>query len=141
MSLTAAAETVVKPSPAESSGAKPVESKPPISPKPKVLPGRRPRISRSKVIARLASQQEAEGTKAAAARATTDSAGTSTSSAHGKTRSSMGVGVAGDRRHGSGSKAEDVLMSARRRARQTEYARRRSRAVANEDEARSMAVD
>ena len=92
------------------------------------------------MIARLASQREAEGTKAAAARATTG-AGTGTSSAHGKTRSSMGVGVAGHRRHGSGSKVEDVLMSAKRRARQTEYARRRSRAVASEDEARSMAVD
>ncbi|KAL4072254.1 hypothetical protein J3A83DRAFT_4092888 [Scleroderma citrinum] len=148
ISLTAAAESIIKPrsaaGPAESSSAAaPSESKPPIPPKPKVLPGRRPRISRSKVIARLASQREAEVTRSGVA-GTGAGAGKSTGAARGKTRSSIGAGVAGRRRlsHGSGPKSGDVLISAKKRARQSEYARRRSRAIgASEDESRSMEVD
>ena len=70
-------------------------------------------------------------------------AGTGTNAARGKTRSSMGAGATGRRKlsYGSGPKTGDVLMSAKRRARQSEYARRRSRAIATEDEARPIAVD
>ncbi|KAG6329280.1 hypothetical protein ID866_9809 [Astraeus odoratus] len=138
MSLTAAAESIAKPGsgPAGSMSS----SKPPIPPKPKVLPGRRPRISRSKVIARLASQRAAEA--GAASVGAGAGAGASTSAQRGKTRSSMGAGVAGRGRssHG-GPKSGDVLMSAKRRARQSEYARRRSRAIASEDGSQSMDMD
>ena len=93
------------------------------------------------MIARLASQREAEVTRVAAA-GTATGAGTGTNAARGKTRSSMGAGVTGRRKlSGSGPKTGDVLMSAKRRVRQSEYARRRSRAMASEDEARLIAVD
>ncbi|KIJ16450.1 hypothetical protein PAXINDRAFT_168567 [Paxillus involutus ATCC 200175] len=115
MSLAAAATSIVGQVADAASSAS--SSKPPIPLKPKVLPGRRPRISRSKVIAKLASQRAAgasEGTEKA-----------------GKTRSSMGAGVAGKTRQ-SGGKGGDVVLSAKKRARQSEYARRRSRAVAGD---------
>ncbi|KAI6130898.1 hypothetical protein EDD17DRAFT_1812121 [Pisolithus thermaeus] len=119
MSLTAAAECIVK-SGVEVGPAASSSSKPPIPPKPKVLPGRKPRISRSKVIARLASQRAAE--------ATTFAAGASAS--RGKTRSSIGAGVSGKTRLSrGGAKSGDVLMSAKMRVRQSEYARRRSQAT------------
>ncbi|KAI6126648.1 hypothetical protein F5141DRAFT_998079 [Pisolithus sp. B1] len=119
MSLTAAAECIVK-SDVEVGPAASSSSKPPIPPKPKVLPGRKPRISRSKVIARLASQRAAE--------ATTFTAGASAS--RGKTRSSIGAGVSGKTRLSrGGAKSGDVLMSAKKRVRQSEYARRRSQAT------------
>ncbi|KAF8843473.1 hypothetical protein BDN67DRAFT_1000891 [Paxillus ammoniavirescens] len=114
MSLAAAATSIVSQVADDVSSAS--SSKPPVPQKPKVLPGRRPRISRSKVIAKLASQ------RAAGASEGTEKAG-------GKTRSSMGAGVAGKTRQ-SGGMGGDVVMSAKKRARQSEYARRRSRAVA-----------
>lgn len=93
--------------------------KPLITAKTKLLPTRKPRISRSKVIAKLASQR---------------TAGFSSSS--GKTRSSMGAGKRqsmGGAKMGRGGSAgagdSGVMMSAKKRARQSEYARRRSRAV------------
>jgi hypothetical protein len=88
-----------------------------------LLPTRKPRISRSKVIAKLASQR----------------AGSSATSGGGKVRSSMGVGMSldagkrqgfGGAKMGRGSAVADsaVHMSAKKRMRQSEYARRRSRA-------------
>ncbi|KIM73634.1 hypothetical protein PILCRDRAFT_828931 [Piloderma croceum F 1598] len=88
-----------------------------------LLPTRKPRISRSKVIAKLASQR----------------VGSSAMSGGGKVRSSMGVGMGMDGRKrqgfggakmGRGSAVADsaVHMSAKKRMRQSEYARRRSRA-------------
>ncbi|KAI6018354.1 hypothetical protein EDC04DRAFT_3093303 [Pisolithus marmoratus] len=116
MSLTAAAESIVKSGSATSSS-----SKPPIPPKPKVLPGRKPRISRSKVIARLASQRAAETSAVGG--------GTSAGAPRGKTRSSIGAAVSGKTRLSrGGAKSGDVLMSAKKRVRQSEYARRRSQA-------------
>ncbi|KII91797.1 hypothetical protein PLICRDRAFT_521255 [Plicaturopsis crispa FD-325 SS-3] len=89
-----------------------------LAPKPKALAGRKPRISRSKVIARLASQRAAPSAEAAA----------------GRTRSSMGAAVrqSAGRKSGGGRRSggAEVLMSAKKRARQSEYARRRSRAGA-----------
>ncbi|TFK31716.1 hypothetical protein BDQ12DRAFT_693663 [Crucibulum laeve] len=89
---------------------------------------RKPRISRSKVIARLASQRAAAtaGTGSSAASSIAPRA----SNGGGKTRSSFGAkaqrasyaGGAGKR----GSAGGDIIMSAKKRARQSEYARRRS---------------
>ncbi|KAF9224932.1 hypothetical protein BS17DRAFT_751942 [Gyrodon lividus] len=124
MSFAAAAVSIVGQAANEASLAS--SSKPPIPPKPKILPGRRPRISRSKVIAKLASQRAA-------------GASGGTEKANGKTRSSMGAGLAGKTRqsHGGG-RGGDVLMSAQKRARQSEYARRRSHAVAGDDRAMDL---
>ncbi|KAF5325467.1 hypothetical protein D9619_009746 [Psilocybe cf. subviscida] len=117
------------------------------------LNGRKPRISRSRVIARLASQRAAAhgvtSTGATASRAASSAQGKRLSGSHirrsvgaprlssgGKTRSSIGAKVArssyggggGPRRPSVGSVGDGVLMSARKRARQSEYyARRRSR--------------
>ncbi|KAH7883053.1 hypothetical protein F5I97DRAFT_1930644 [Phlebopus sp. FC_14] len=113
--VTFAAATVGVSDPARTE----VSSKPLVPPKPKVLPGRRPRISRSKVIAKLVSQRAAEAT-----------AGNAKDT--GKTRSSMGAALAGRTRQSHGGRGGDVLMSAKKRARQSEYARRRSRANAAE---------
>ncbi|KAF5365221.1 hypothetical protein D9758_005423 [Tetrapyrgos nigripes] len=97
--------------------------------------GRKPRISRSKVIAKLASQR-------AAASSGGGTSGTSTGTSSGSTlrpslganarvpRKSGGVRSAGGRRSHAGDvgrgKEAAVLMSAKKRARQSEYARRRS---------------
>lgn len=118
MSLTTTASRIV----GQAAGERPPTSlKPVVPPKPKVLPGRRPRISRSKVIARLASQ------RAAGAGAST-SAGTGTERAGGKVRSSMSAEVAGKTRQSyGGTRGGDPMMSAKKRVRQSEYARRRSR--------------
>ena len=82
-----------------------------------MLPGRKPRISRSKVIAKLASQRAASGSSMSNA-------------ASGRTRSSMGAGkrqsVAGAKMARTG---DGIMVSAKKRARQSEYARRRSRAA------------
>ncbi|KIK27225.1 hypothetical protein PISMIDRAFT_202327 [Pisolithus microcarpus 441] len=122
MSLTAAAESIVK-SGIEVGPAASSSSKPPIPPKPKVLPGRKPRISRSKVIARLASQRAAEAT----------AFGAGVGASRGKTRSSIGAGVSGKTRLSrGGAKSGEVLMSAKKRARQSEYARRRSQATGSD---------
>ncbi|KAG2040678.1 hypothetical protein BDR03DRAFT_98862 [Suillus americanus] len=94
--------------------------KPPIPPKPKVMLGRRPRISRGKVIAKLASQREAQhaGTSAIPR----PRVGTSSSHA------SVGVPrVRSSMSHGVAKVGGDVLMSAKKRTRRSEYARRRSR--------------
>jgi len=100
------------------------------------LTGRKPRISRSKVIARLASRRAAnenwngnEPLRNSGARlAPRDSNDTS-----GRTRSSLGAKVSrasyggGQRSRASGG--GKVTMSAKKRARQSEYARRKSKVV------------
>ncbi|PPQ97269.1 hypothetical protein CVT26_006662 [Gymnopilus dilepis] len=118
------------------------------------LNGRKPRISRSKVIARLASQREngsaTTNRVASGSSLASNAAGSTTKSslapkvgrisAGGKTRSSLGAKVArprtrasyagGDKRLGvrtsSGASHDSVLMSAKKRARRSEYARRQS---------------
>ncbi|KAG1740483.1 uncharacterized protein EDB91DRAFT_1132694 [Suillus paluster] len=106
-----------------------VTVKPPIPPKPKVMLGRRPRISRGKVIAKLASQREAQ--QAGASAIPKPQVGTSSSRASAsvpKVRSSMGANVGRGRQSHSVARAGgDVLMSAKKRTRRSEYARRRSR--------------
>ncbi|KAF4612886.1 hypothetical protein D9613_011118 [Agrocybe pediades] len=118
------------------------------------LNGRKPRISRSKVIARLASQRAA-GTSSSAAAGASGASGSgsrpgmgprssSSSSGVGKTRSSLGAKVSRPRASyggggnlvkgrvssvGSTASGNSVLMSAKRKARQSEYARRRSSRV------------
>ena len=98
------------------------------------LTGRKPRISRSKVIAKLASQRAAgsasgngnglSGSNGArlAPRASNDTSG--------RTRSSLGTKVS-RASHGGKTRSrvsgESVLMSAKKRARQSEYARRKTR--------------
>lgn len=97
------------------------------------LNGRKPRISRSKVIARLASQRE---TAAAAAAGVTGAAGSTTRAVlatpgrtdrrksslapkpGAKTRSSLGAVKA---RTSTGGSAAGVLASAKKRVRQSEY--------------------
>ncbi|KAF8558644.1 hypothetical protein OG21DRAFT_1595258 [Imleria badia] len=126
MSLTTAATSIVGQSARETSSS---AVKSPIPPKSKVLPGRRPRISRSKVIARLASQRAA-GTSASAG----------TPKPGGKVRSSMGAEAAGKMSQSyGGARGGDVLMSAKKRVRQSERARRRSRVIGAEG--RRMDVD
>ncbi|KAG6830399.1 hypothetical protein H0H92_000895 [Tricholoma furcatifolium] len=102
------------------------------------LNGRKPRISRSKVIAKLASQRAA-GTTAAPR-------GTPSAKA-GRTRSSLGMKAQrssyGGKPVSSKGPVDNVMMSARKRVRQSEYARRKSR-VAPIDYAgggRAMDVD
>ncbi|KAG9310249.1 hypothetical protein JVU11DRAFT_9896 [Chiua virens] len=133
MSLTAVATTIV----GQTAKDKP-SSKPPLPPKPKVLPGRKPRISRSRVIARLASQRAATGAGSSAGGGTE----TGTTKACGKVRSSMGAEVAGKaiRQSYAGTRGGDVMMSAKKRVRQSEHARRKSRVHFAEEE-QGMDVD
>lgn len=127
VSLTAAATSIVGEA-AEGKPSSPV--KPLVPSKVKVLPGRRPRISRSKVIARLASQRAAGS----------DSSVSAGERVGGKVRSSVSAGVAGKARQSyGGAKGGDVLMSAKKRVRQSEQARRKSRAIVGEG--RRMDVD
>ncbi|KAJ7594267.1 hypothetical protein C8J56DRAFT_926329 [Mycena floridula] len=77
--------------------------------------GRKPRISRSKVIAKLASQRAASGPR--------PSIGTNGA---GKIRSSMGANAA-QRKSFASAGGSGLLMSAKKRARQSEYSRRKSR--------------
>ncbi|KAF8128586.1 hypothetical protein EV363DRAFT_1340007 [Boletus edulis] len=122
MSLTAAATRIVGVTAKERSSS---SVKPSALPKPKVLPGRRPRISRSKVIARLASQRAA---------GTHSSASAGTRKAGGKVRSSMSAEAAGKTRQSyNGARGGDMLMSAKKRVRQSEHARRKSRVVSGEE--------
>ncbi|KAG2138376.1 hypothetical protein DEU56DRAFT_980591 [Suillus clintonianus] len=120
MSLAAAATTLVN-------------AKPPIPPKPNVILGRRPRISRGKVIAKLASQREAQQAGVSAGVSAIPRLRVGTSSSHAsvgvpKVRSSMGTNAArGWQSHGVAKTGGDVLMSAKKRSRRSEYARRRSR--------------
>ncbi|OAX40399.1 hypothetical protein K503DRAFT_768604 [Rhizopogon vinicolor AM-OR11-026] len=104
-------------------------AKPPIPPKPKVMPGRRPRISRGKVIAKLASQREAQQEGVGAN--PKPHPGTPSSRATvgvPKVRSSMSANV-GRQSHGVARTGVggDVMMSAKKRARRSEYVRRRTR--------------
>ncbi|KAG1819070.1 uncharacterized protein BJ212DRAFT_1343984 [Suillus subaureus] len=113
MSLAAAAATLAT-------------AKPPIPPKPKIMLGRRPRISRGKVIAKLASQREAQQTGTSAIPRPRVGASSSHASAGvPRVRSSMGTNVG--QSHGVARVGGDVLMSAKKRTRRSEYARRRSR--------------
>ncbi|KAF8452640.1 hypothetical protein L210DRAFT_910294 [Boletus edulis BED1] len=122
MSLTAAATRIVSATAKERSSS---SVKPSVLPKPKVLAGRRPRISRSKVIARLASQRAA---------GTHSSASAGTRKAGGKVRSSMSAEAAGKTRQSyNGARGGDMLMSAKKRVRQSEHARRKSRVVSGEE--------
>ncbi|KAG6853520.1 hypothetical protein C0991_003515 [Blastosporella zonata] len=88
------------------------------------LNGKKPRISRSKVIAKLASQ------RAAGARGLAPPGGTPGAKA-GRTRSSLGVKAQRSSFGGKpiSAKGDGVAMSAKKRARQSEYARRKSRVV------------
>ena len=110
------------------------------------LNGRKPRISRSKVIARLASQRAASTSSGSTSSGNTSSgsgvrlapraSNGSGGAGKGKIRSSLGAkvsrasyGGAGMRRTsgGAGAGPGGLAMSAKKRARQSEYARRRSR--------------
>ncbi|TRM66889.1 hypothetical protein BD626DRAFT_396841 [Schizophyllum amplum] len=104
----------------------PDHPKPTVARKPTIT--RKPRISRGRVIAKLASQRAAAGGVSGSSRL---SAGAS------KTRSSLGAKVA---RQSLGAKAPQgaVMMSAKKRARQSEYMRRKSRAAPASD---AMDVD
>ncbi|KAK1236240.1 hypothetical protein PQX77_000502 [Marasmius sp. AFHP31] len=114
------------------------------------LMGRKPRISRSKVIARLASQRVASGSSTVSS-ATTNSNGSTAARSSlgprlggaaprksvGARRSHVGVGAGGRRE----SRESAVMMSAKKRVRQSEYARRRSRASAVGPGGMKMDVD
>lgn len=89
---------------------------------------RRPRISRSRVIAKLGAQRNA-GTGI-------PGSSTRTSAGPGKIRSSLGNGVV--RKSYGGVKTRtsngvDVLMNAKKKARASEYARRKSKASRQSD--------
>lgn len=99
------------------------------------LNGRKPRISRSKVITRLASQRAASGNaNGPSGNSVAGLAPRASNDTSGKTRSSLGAKVSrasyggGARSRGSGGGS--VVMSAKKRARQSEYARRKSKAIA-----------
>jgi hypothetical protein len=103
------------------------------------LTGRKPRISRSKVIARLASQRAASG-NGNGLNVNSRNSGTklasraSNDNGSGRTRSSLGAKVSRASYGGGGtnSRASDggrVSLSAKKRARQSEYARRKSKVV------------
>lgn len=109
----------------------------------RTLSGRKPRISRSKVIARLASQRAVSGSSVSSR---SSSSGLSTGAGilqpqavarSGRTRSSIGVKVSrtsygstgGLKGRASGGNAA-LAVSAKRRARQSEYLRRKSGKVA-----------
>ncbi|KAJ7216502.1 hypothetical protein GGX14DRAFT_604964 [Mycena pura] len=101
-------------------------------------PARKPRISRSRVIAKLASQRVASGSSVASA--STAASASRKSLATGRTRSSLGTkvqrGSLGGIRNGPGGP-----LDAKRRARQSEYyARRRSR-VEQAQDADTMKVE
>jgi hypothetical protein len=75
---------------------------------------RKPRISRSKVIAKLASKREAVVPVQPS----------------GKTRSSLGAAVAGAKAAGTGVRKSDAAISAaKKRARQSEINRRRNKGI------------
>ncbi|KAF8065279.1 hypothetical protein FPV67DRAFT_1387360, partial [Lyophyllum atratum] len=89
------------------------------------MTGRKPRISRSKVIAKLASQRATAGVGMGGPPGGTPSA------RGGRTRSSLGVKAQrssfGGKAGGGKTAGDGVVMSAKKRARQSEYARRKSR--------------
>ena len=100
------------------------------------LTGRKPRISRSKVIARLASQRAANGNGNGLKNTTCGNSGAklmprASNDTSGRTRSSLGTKVS-RASYGGGTKSRAsgegrVLLSAKKRARQSEYARRKSK--------------
>lgn len=93
---------------------------------------RKPRISRSKVIAKLGAQRAASHSSSHNATAgATDASGAVGGARKGRTRSSVGAAVArrsvgAVKARGSGVNGAAVMMSAKRRVRMSEYARRRS---------------
>ncbi|KAK7042281.1 SAP domain-containing protein [Favolaschia claudopus] len=97
----------------------------------KLLPARKPRISRSRVIAKLASQRVASGSSIASA---ASAASSRKSFGGGRTRSSLGAkaqrgSFAGMKNAGGASGGIGMVLDAKKRARQSEYyARRKSRA-------------
>ncbi|KAI8989038.1 hypothetical protein BD414DRAFT_536345 [Trametes punicea] len=94
-----------------------------IPPKPKALVARKPRISRSRVIAKLGAQ------RAAAAQGSAASPNARTRSSLGARRSFGGV------KAGRASAGSEIMRSAaKKRARQSEYMRRKSRVEASENE-------
>ncbi|EJF59944.1 hypothetical protein DICSQDRAFT_181703 [Dichomitus squalens LYAD-421 SS1] len=97
-----------------------------IPPKPKQLVARKPRISRSKVIAKLGAQR--------AAAAQGSSLG-SPSAKGARTRSSMGARRSfGGVKPGRASAGSEIMRSAvKKRARQSEYIRRKSRVTSEND--------
>jgi hypothetical protein len=102
----------------------------------KSLTGRKPRISRSKVIARLASQRAARengNENGPSGNRGTGSTPRGSKDPSGRTRSSLGAQVS-RASYGGGMRARasgggGVTTSAKKRARQSEYARRKSRVV------------
>ncbi|KAI0246185.1 hypothetical protein BJV78DRAFT_1257097 [Lactifluus subvellereus] len=152
LAATAAASTTTAVAAAAASGLQsPERWRPAAAASGGQLPARKPRISRSRIIAKLGAQRAAAATSpsstAAAATlpshsATTGAAGAAASlkskipRASGsavrtpRVRSSMGTATrrsyAGTK---SASRGSDVLMSAKKHARQSEYVRRRSRAA------------
>ncbi|KAI9060065.1 hypothetical protein FKP32DRAFT_1595816 [Trametes sanguinea] len=120
-SLGAAATTLL--ASAEDSSPSKIPRPAVLPPKPKALIARKPRISRSRVIAKLGAQRAAAAQGSAA-------------SPNGRTRSSFGArrsfgGVKAGRASGG---SEMMRTAAKKRARQSEYMRRRSRAGASETE-------
>ena len=96
------------------------------------LTGRKPRISRSKVIARLASQRAASG-KGDGSDVTGGNSGArlaprASCDVSGRTRSSLGTKGGGAKSRASAE--GKALLSAKKRARQSEYARRKSKVAA-----------
>ncbi|PSR75726.1 hypothetical protein PHLCEN_2v9017 [Hermanssonia centrifuga] len=99
-----------------------------LAPKPRSLIARKPRISRSRVIAKLGAQRAASATAAPAAAVGRPSGGLAAPA--GRTRSSMGAGPRrslGVKAGGRNGGEVVMMMGVRKRARQSEYyARRRS---------------
>ncbi|KAI0363984.1 hypothetical protein BV20DRAFT_975033 [Pilatotrama ljubarskyi] len=95
-----------------------------IPPKPKVLVARKPRISRSRVLAKVGAQ------RAAAAQGSAASPNARTRSSFGARRSFGGV------KSGRASTGSEIREAAKKRARQSEYMRRKSRAGTSENEGR-----
>lgn len=110
-------------------------TKPALPPKPQSLAARRPRVSRTRVIAKLGAQRAAAAAsssqtssapsvlKSPTSGRKRDSAGGRTRSSMGSSRRSLGVVKNGGTRVPSGG---EVMMSAKKKARQSEYMRRRS---------------
>ena len=93
------------------------------------LTGRKPRISRSKVIARLASQRAAtgngDGSDVTGGNSGARLAPRASNDASGRIRSSLGAKSGGAKSRASAEGR--VLLSAKKRARQSEYSRRKSK--------------
>ncbi|KAJ7290977.1 hypothetical protein C8J57DRAFT_1211510 [Mycena rebaudengoi] len=132
-------------SPAPASAAGEGDGEGEAAPRKKLLPARRPRISRSRVIAKLASQRVASASSAASA-ASGSGAQRKSHGGGGRARSSMGAKVlrgsmGGMKNGGGGGGLGAGGADAKRRARQSEYyARRRSRGAGGAD-VDAMVVD